>query len=78
MNKKKVLYMIDWDGIYSSIRKIETTEEADGFSLFKSFTKAKTYLLNDLRGTKQDYAYSISRVSSMKEKDLQDYKLSWE
>ena len=71
----KIIYWIDEDGIYSTIRKreVDATEKVDNqYHYFDSLNKAKKSLLDNLRSRRDDYRNAIKDVAQISEMSLEE------
>lgn len=66
-------FVVNYDGIYSTIRKVEIdeAEEFDGNFLHTSFAAAKNELVNHLTTRRDDYRWAIKELRTFTVKDIQ-------
>jgi uncharacterized protein YktB (UPF0637 family) len=66
----KTVYQLNEDAYYSTIKKIQTTSEPNGYTTFATFKEAKAELLWKLKLSAEHYAQAVKRVRSFKKSEV--------
>ena len=66
----KTVYQLNEDAYYSTIKKIQTTSEPNGYTTFATFKEAKAELLWKMKLSADHYRDAVKRVRAFKKSEV--------